>query len=342
MKLRENSMKVSYYYIKDEIHGRPITETRHSDLSGLTEEYHPKRLSSKYAYVFIDIQIENEEKNIEQNEEALRLKELVDIPLDIIEEIITDQRPRADNYVDFLLILFKYLTIRSKTPNFELKEHQVGVLIRDNVVFSIHKPIKSLPIETVFRRFNKYPMKMAKGGITFLVTSYLDLIIDQMYHVLEYWTEMITNYELKTIKEPDESMLYDILKSRHYLLDLVKILQANREIINSILKSEIFSKEDVPPELDDHVRHLLDECDIVRDLLTQLTNMYYASDSAKLNATMKRLTFITSLLLVPSLIAGIFGMNFFTGQPYQMLIVVVIMVLIISILLIYFKRKDFL
>lgn len=343
-------MKVNYFYIADEVHGRPIAEIpSRADLErpdqGLKDIYHPAKMSRKYPYTFIDITLENPSDEIEQNEEALRLTTLLDIPQDIIEEIITDQRPRADSYPDFFLILFKCLTVAEDDPIIKLLEHQVGVIIRDNVIFSIHKNIPTMPISTVFKRFNKYPTKIAKGGISYFVSTYLDVMIDQIYEVLEFWTKQINKYEKQIIERPSKSVLIGILGMRHRLLDLVKILQADREIINIIRSGNeaIFSVEDIPPELDDHIKHLLDESDIIRTLLTDVSNMYYNSDSALLNETMKRFTFITSLLLLPSLVGSIFGMNFISsagGILWPFYVVIVGMIVSVAALFLFFKYKK--
>ncbi len=342
-------MIVNYFYIVDEVHGRPIAEIpSRANLQlpdqGLKDVYHPAKMSQKYPYSFIDITLENPNNVIDENEEALRLTHLLDVGKDIIEEIITDQRPRADSYPDFFLILFKCLTVAEEDSKIKLSEHQVGVIIRDNVIFSIHKNIQTMPISTVFKRFNKYPSKIAKGGISYFVSTYLDVMIDQIYEVLEVWTKQIDRYEHQIIEKPSKSLLYDILKMRHRLLDLVKILQADREIINNIRtgKENLFSVENIPPELDDHIKHLLDESDIIRTLLTDVTNMYYNSHSTRLNETMRRFTFITSLLLLPSLVASLFGMNFISPEgkilwPFY----VVIGGMIISVvgLFLFFRKK---
>lgn len=335
-------MKVNYFYITDEIHGRPIAEIATSGIQGLKEEFHPAKMAANYAYTFIDIVLENESDNIEENEEAIRLKELIDIPQDIIEEIITDQRPRADSYPDFYLILFKSLTVEKRQTKISLDEHQVGVLIRDNVIFSVHKKISKMPYEEIFKRFYRHPMKIAKGGVTYFVTTYLDLMIDQIYKVLDVWSHSIDEYEKQIIEQPEVNLLYDILELRHKLLDLVKILQADREIITSMKNAvTLFNTEDIPPELDDHIKHLLDETDIIRNLLTDVTNMYYNADSAILNSTMKRFTFITSLILMPSLIAGIFGMNNNSGNTIDFYLVLLSMVVIVIVMFLYFKKKKY-
>ncbi len=345
-----STMIVNYFYIVDEVHGRPIAEIpSRADLDlpdyGLKDAYHPAKMSQKYPYSFIDITLENPSDEIDQNDEALRLTHLLDLDKEIIEEIITDQRPRADSYPDFFLILFKCLTVAEEEPKIKLSEHQVGVIIRDNVIFSIHKKIPSMPISNVFKRFNKYPTKIAKGGVSYFVSTYLDAMIDQIYDVLEVWTKQIDRYEKQIVKKPSKILLYGILEMRHRLLDLVKILQADREIINNIRtgKQGIFSRQDIPPELDDHIKHLLDESDIIRTLLTDVTNMYYNSHSSRLNETMRRFTFITSLLLLPSLVASIFGMNFIT-QDGKLLwsFYVVIGGMIVSVvgLFLFFRKKK--
>ncbi len=335
-------MQLNYFYITDEVHGRPIAETASSDIEGFKTNFHPLKLAEIYSYTFIDILIEDERK-IDENKEAHLLKELLDVPLDIIEEIITDQRPRADHYPEFYLILFKCFTSTVEEPITGVREHQVGVLIRGNIVFSLHKKIPSMKVIDVFSRFNKYPMKISKGGITYFVSAYLDMMIDNIYIVLDSWTEKIDYYERKMIEKPKKDFLYDILELKHRLLDLVKILQADREIINNIkiANQGIFSIENIPPELDDHIRHLLDETDIIRNLLTDVTNMYYSSESSRLNEIMKRFTFLTSLILLPSLMAGIFGMNNFPNDPISFFLVILSMGVFVLILLGYFKFKRY-
>lgn len=336
-------MKVHYYSVKDEIHGRPIAEIHSSSIDELKGEFHPAKLSSQNMFTFIDIMLEDASEDIEENIEAMRLKELIDIPLDVMEEIITDQRPRADDYPTFFMILFKCFTLNGGTPKSKLNEHQIGILIRKNVIISIHKNISAMPVNVVFQRFNKYPLKLAKGGLTYLITTYLDLMVDQIYVVLDDWTNLIVKYEKKLVQNPRKAILFDILQIRHRLLDLVKILQADREIVSNMKLGnyEQIRPDLVPPELDDHIKHMLDETDIVRNLLNELLNIYYSSENAHLNETMKRFTFITSLILVPSLIAGIFGMNFFTGDVWGMYVTIGIMVLIVIGMFLYFRKKNY-
>jgi len=60
----------------------------------------------------------------------------------------------------------------------------------------------------------------------------------------------------------------------------------------------------------DHVLRVVDLADNVRDLLTSLLEVRVAQAANRLNDIMKRVTSWGAVILVPTLIAGIYGMNF--------------------------------
>ena len=63
-------------------------------------------------------------------------------------------------------------------------------------------------------------------------------------------------------------------------------------------------------DLYDHLVRVLDQLDLYRDLLAAVLDARADVASNNLNAIMKRLTAFTVILMVPTLIAGIYGMNF--------------------------------
>jgi len=55
-----------------------------------------------------------------------------------------------------------------------------------------------------------------------------------------------------------------------------------------------------------------------RDILTGTLDIYLSSISNNLNQVMKTLTIVASFVLIPTLISGIYGMNFSNASPYNM------------------------
>jgi magnesium transporter len=64
----------------------------------------------------------------------------------------------------------------------------------------------------------------------------------------------------------------------------------------------------------DHAIRVVELADNVRDLVTSLLEVMVGQASNRLNEAMKRLTAWAGIVLVPTLIAGIYGMNF-KGMP---------------------------
>jgi magnesium transporter len=60
----------------------------------------------------------------------------------------------------------------------------------------------------------------------------------------------------------------------------------------------------------DHVIRVVELADNVRDLLTSLLEVRVAQAANRLNEAMKSMTAWAGIILVPTLIAGIYGMNF--------------------------------
>jgi magnesium transporter len=91
---------------------------------------------------------------------------------------------------------------------------------------------------------------------------------------------------------------------------------------------------------------IVDMVDTFRDLLSGALDAYLAMASNRMNAVMKTLTSASIILLVPTLIAGVYGMNF-ENMPelhsrYGYYIALGIMGAAIAGLTIYFKRKQWL
>ena len=134
-----------------------------------------------------------------------------------------------------------------------------------------------------------------------------------------------------------------------------KALAANREVISSIEKEYVsnIDKKNIKRfrTLYNDVTQLIDTEGTYRDILTGILDVYLSSVSNNLNKVMKTLTIGASFILIPTLIASIYGMNFNTASPYNMpellwnygyFFALGSMVLSVSITYIFFKRKGWL
>ena len=87
-----------------------------------------------------------------------------------------------------------------------------------------------------------------------------------------------------------------------------------RDVANALLRRdlEIVDEKSVPyyQDLYDHLVRVLDSIDLYRDLVAAALDANLSVTNNNLNVVVKRLTAFTVLLMVPTLIAGVYGMNF--------------------------------
>ena len=137
-----------------------------------------------------------------------------------------------------------------------------------------------------------------------------------------------------------------MLSLKRQLLELRRILGPMRDVANQLLRREveILDDEALPyyQDLYDHLVRVLDSLDLYRDLTAATLDAYESVTTNNLNQIVKRLTAVTVLLMVPTLIAGIYGMNFFFMPELELRYgypAVLIGMLVVVIGLAWFMRR---
>jgi len=182
-----------------------------------------------------------------------------------------------------------------------------------------------------------------------LLYALLDAAIDSYFPVLDTISERIDALEDRVLEgEGDRESLAEILYLKRRLLELRRVLAPVRDVANALLRRdlEIVDASAAPyyQDLYDHIVRVLDQVDIYRDLLAAVLDARLTVASNSLNAIMKRLTAFTVVLMVPTLIAGIYGMNFDVmpelrwpfGYPLALAVMGTSAIVAIS----YFRRKG--
>jgi magnesium transporter len=99
-------------------------------------------------------------------------------------------------------------------------------------------------------------------------------------------------------------------------------------------------------DLYDMVIQLTDSEAIARDILSTTIEIHVSSVSNKLNEIMKVLTIVTCFVMVPALIAGIYGMNFQhmpeISWEYGYYFALGMMGICMLVLYLFFKRRNWL
>lgn len=150
------------------------------------------------------------------------------------------------------------------------------------------------------------------GGLLYAV---LDGVADGYFPLLDRLSDQIEDLEERIVGGKQHAdLLRDMLSIKRQLLELRRVVAPLRDVANALLRRdlEIVDTPSVPyyQDLYDHLVRVLDSVDLYRDLVAAALDANLAVTSNSLNLIVKRLTAFTVILMVPTLIAGIYGMNF--------------------------------
>jgi magnesium transporter len=145
------------------------------------------------------------------------------------------------------------------------------------------------------------------------------------------------------------ALLDEMFRVRHQLLGLRTIAGQAREVYARMVAFSRGLPEGAKLWIDDALNHyerLCNVCDGERELLQEILDFYQTRVASELNEFVKRLTSFGAILVVATLIAGIYGMNF-THMPeldwrFGYPLALGMMLVAGGVLAWYFRRRDWL
>ena len=266
----------------------------------------------------------------------------------VMEDIMnTDQRPKMEDYGEYLYIVFKML---SSGGGGEIVTEQVSLILGANYVISFQEGIEGDVFNLIRGRLRNSKGRIRKMGADYLAYSLLDAVVDNYFVVLEKFGDKIESIETELIGNPTQKTVQRIYQLKREMIFLHNAVWPLREVVSGIGKNESsLIKESTAPylrDVSDHVIHIIDSVDIYREMLSSMLDMYLSSVSNRLNEVMKVLTVISLIFMPITFIAGVYGMNFkympelewHWGYPAALLVMLAICFLMVF----YFRRKKWL
>jgi magnesium transporter len=161
-------------------------------------------------------------------------------------------------------------------------------------------------------------------SITYILYEFLHRDAKENYDVLESMDDRINKIEHDIIegKKNDHDLLHDIISIKRYLISMNKRLWASSKIIFTIKKdlTSLKLNREEQALLDDIYDTLLHQIDMIetqKETVTDFLEIHMttisnrlAVTSNELNIVMKKMAALTIIIMVPTLIAGVYGMNF--------------------------------
>ena len=233
-------------------------------------------------------------------------------PVTVEDTMHRRQRPKVELFHEYAYVVLRPLTLTTK-PSMAMQEHEVHVIAgRDFIVTLRWSP--EFPMQGVQARWNRHPEVRDVG---FAIYTLLDEVVDGYLTAVEALEDEADDLE-DLVFERDAAGDVDTLQERLFRLkrDTVVLRRSAmplRQGIDLIQEDASITPPALAPyfrDVMDHVIRVVELADNVRDLLTSLLEVRVAQAANRLNEAMKSMTAWAGIVLVPTLIAGIYGMNF--------------------------------
>jgi magnesium transporter len=252
------------------------------------------------------------------------------------------QRPKLDSYGE------QHMVVAYEVGGDESDDlSEIHLFAGPGWLLSVHWTTTPM-IDGVRRRFERAGDN-APASVGQLLYALLDGAVDSYFPELDTISDRIDALEDRILEGvADRESLAEVLSLKRRLLELRRVLAPTRDLANALLRRDVAIVEAAAlpyyQDLYDHLVRVLDQLDIYRDLLATVLDARLTVASNNLNAIMKRLTAITVILMVPTLIAGIYGMNFdvmpeldwVLGYPFAL----ALMLIAAGTAFTWFRRSD--
>jgi magnesium transporter len=240
---------------------------------------------------------------------------------------------------------------------------EVDLVFGDGWLISLRKPGERghprMPVKDVVERFERARKISGATDEGFLVFVFLDTIVDRFFDVSDAVEDRLEAIEDDIFRDPEEttskapadrSVIESLYRLRHDLIGFRRVVSPLRDAMNPLVRNDVDFLGDVAlihlRDVYDHVVRAVELGEAHRDLLNGALDAHLALVSNRMNLVMKRATSWGAILVVATLVAGVYGMNFKAmpeldwrfGYPMALSLMSVLSVG----LYVTFKRRDWL
>ena len=269
-------------------------------------------------------------------------------PLDLDDCLSRIQRPKIDEYKDYLFLVFHFPVFNKEvgvtTPS------QISVFIGKDYLITLHKG-ELKPLVKLFKECQideESRQEYFSQGAGFLLYRIIDRLVDSCLPILSKVFDNIEEVEDDIFSDRKSGTVKEISILRRDVISFRRIIWPMRAVVGG-LESRIrrFTRTDMSVyfgDMVDHVDKIWDSLDEYKEIIEGLSDTHDSLATNRTNEVVRMLTVIATILLPITVVASIFGMNIplgpFEESKYSSLFIFLIMLVIVSGMLYFFRRQH--
>jgi magnesium transporter len=295
--------------VVDVPHGDPVVDcaayARGTRASALSVDQIPAALACEDQFVWIGL-YEPDQTVLRRVQKQFGLHDLA-----IEDAINAHQRPKLELYEDSVFVVMRTAQRVAATGRLEFGETHV-FLGRNYIVTIRHGSLRSHV--GVRQRCEATPHLLSQGP-GYVLYALMDFIVDQYLPIVRQIEEEVQTLEAVVLDDPTASdATAKIYLLKRDLVSLRRAVSPLADVCNRLLRFDIpHIPADTRPyfrDVYDHIVRLNESIDAQRELLTSALEAHLSLMTVAQNEHMKRITAWAAMIAVPTMIAGVYGMNF--------------------------------
>ena len=266
-------------------------------------------------------------------------------PLDLDDCLSRIQRPKIDEYDDYLFLVFHFPLFskeaRVTTPS------QVSVFIGQNYLITLHTG-ELKPLEKLFNQCqtdDEIRQEHFSQGSGYLLYRILDRLVDYCLPILNKIGGNIEAVEDNIFSRRFiPRAIEDMSVLRRDVISFRRIIWPMRAVIGRLEpKIRRFTQMDMEVyfgDMTDHVDKIWDVLDEYKEIIEGLSDTHDSLATNRTNEVIRMLTIVATILLPLTVIASIYGMNVplpFQESGYAFVFVFAIWALVVVGMLCFFR-----
>jgi len=219
------------------------------------------------------------------------------------------QRPKIEEY-DGSLFVVLHMIERSGE---ELTVGEVGIFVGANYVLSVRSRAER-GFTDVRARCEREP-ELLRHGAGYVLYALMDAVVDRYFPVLDELETDIETIEDRMFANQSArdniEALYDLKRKLMILKHATEpLLEATGKLFGGRVPQLVVGLQDYFRDVYDHLMRLHQSIDSLRDMVTTAISVAISLITIQETEVTKQLASYGALIAVPTLIAGIYGMNF--------------------------------
>jgi magnesium transporter len=274
--------------------------------------------------------------------------------LDYEDVLSRNQRPKIDEYEDYLFIVL-YFPVFDKTVG-RLNAAELDIFIGPDFIITLPNT-QIPPVEYLFERCRTHDEvrdSMFAKGSGYLLYKIVDDSFDYCFPMLRKIGNKLERLEEDIFEGRSEEVVRDISNSKQEIINFRKVIRPQRAVLRDLERTkQRYLAEDLEVYFDDIVdasERIWDMLENFKEVIEALEDTNESVLSHRVNEVLRVLTAFSVIVLPLTLVASIAGMNVgipgggdpASGAHLAFWVIVGVMIAVLVAMIGYFRKRGFL